>query len=60
MDIPYEFLGKVFVYLIFFALAGTGIALLIGAYSFKNHKIIFPGFVLFTLYLFYSPAKFSG
>ena len=40
-----------------FALAGTGIALLIGAYSFKNHKIIFPGFVLFMLYLFYSPTK---
>jgi uncharacterized protein len=57
MEIPYEFLGKVFVYLIFFALAGIGIALLIGAYAFNNHKIIFPGFVLFMLYLFYSPAK---
>ena len=57
MDIPYEFLGKIFVYLMLFALAGTGIALLIGAYSFKNHKIIFPGFVLFMLYLFYSPTK---
>ncbi len=57
MDIPYEFLGKVFVYLILFALAGIGIALLIGAYSFNNRKIIFPGFVLFMLYLFYSPAK---
>ncbi len=57
MDIPYEFLGKVFVYLLLLTLAGTGIALLIGAYSFKNHRIVFPGFVLFTLYLFYSPAK---
>ena len=57
MEIPYEFLGKIFIYFIFFALTGIGIALLLGAYSFKNHKIIFPGFVLFTLYLFYSPAK---
>jgi hypothetical protein len=57
MEVPYEFLGKIFIYLTFFALAGIGIALLLGAYSFKNHKIIFPGFVLFTLYLFYSPAK---
>lgn len=57
MEVPYEFLGKIFIYLMLFALAGIGIALLVGAYSFKNHKIIFPGFVLFTLYLFYSPAK---
>ena len=57
MSIPYELLGKIFVFLILFILVGTGIALLIGAYSFKNRKIIFPGFVLFTLYLFYSPSK---
>lgn len=57
MQIPYEFLGKVFVYLALLALASTGFALLIGAYSFKKRKIIFPGFVLFMLYLFYSPAK---
>ena len=57
MYMPYEFLGKIFIILVLFALAGTGIALIIGAYSFKNQRIIFPGFVLFTLYLFYSPAK---
>ncbi len=57
MQIPYEFLGKIFVYMLLLTLAGTGLALLIGAYSFKKHKIIFPEFVLFTLYLFYSPAK---
>ncbi|MCQ1536033.1 DUF116 domain-containing protein [Methanosarcina sp. KYL-1] len=57
MQIPYEFLGKVFIYMLLFALAGTGLALIIGAYSFKKHRIIFPSFVLFTLYLFYSPAK---
>ena len=57
MYMPYEFLGKIFIILVLFALVGTGIALIIGAYSFKKHRIIFPGFVLFTLYLFYSPAK---
>jgi hypothetical protein len=57
MQIPYEFLGKIFVYVLLLALIGTGLSLLIGAYSFKKHKIIFPDFVLFTLYLFYSPAK---
>ena len=57
MHIPYEFLGKVFVYLLLLALAGTELALLIGVYSFKKHRIIFPSFVLFMLYLFYSPAK---
>jgi len=57
MQIPYEFLGRVFISLMLLALAGTGLALLIGAYSFKKHRIIFPGFVLFMLYLFYSPSK---
>ena len=57
MHIPYEFLGKVLIFLLLFALAGTVLALLIGAYSFKKQRIIFPGFVLFTLYLFYSPSK---
>jgi uncharacterized protein len=57
MYIPYEFFGKVFVYLAFFALAGTAFALLVGAYSFKKRKIIFPSFVLFMLYLFYFPSK---
>jgi uncharacterized protein len=57
MYIPYELLGKIFVFLILFAFIGIGIALLIGAYSFNNHKIIFPEFVLFMLYLFYTPTK---
>ncbi|MCO5384108.1 MAG: DUF116 domain-containing protein [Methanosarcina barkeri] len=57
MYIPYEFFGKVFVYLAFFALASTAFALLVGAYSFKKRKIIFPSFVLFMLYLFYFPSK---
>jgi len=57
MQIPYEFLGKVFIFLLVFAFAGILLAFLVGAYSFKKHKIIFPGFVLFTLYIFYSPTK---
>lgn len=57
MQIPYEFLGKVFVFLTFLAFCGTLFALLIGAYSFKKRRILFPSFTLFTLYLFYSPSK---
>lgn len=57
MQIPYEFLGKIFVYLVILVLIGTVVSLFIGAYSFKKRKIVFPNFVLFTLYLFYSPAK---
>jgi hypothetical protein len=57
MQIPYELLGKLFVSLVLLALAGTVIALLLGAYSFKKRRIIFPSFVLFTLYIFYSPAR---
>ncbi len=57
MQIPYELLGKLFVYLVLLALGGTVVALLLGAYSFNKRRIIFPSFVLFTLYLFYSPAR---
>jgi len=46
-----------FVYLVIEVIIVTGIALLFGAYSFRKHKIIFPNFILFMLYLFYSPAK---
>ncbi|ABE53289.1 DUF116 domain-containing protein [Methanococcoides burtonii] len=57
MEIPYELLGKLFVYMLLFALLGIVVALLVGFYSFKNKMVIFPSFVLFMLYLFYSPAK---
>lgn len=57
MQIPYEFIGKLFIFLAFLALCGTLFALLIGAYSFKKRRILFPSFILFTLYLFYSPSK---
>ncbi len=57
MQIPYELLGKLFVFLVLLAMVGTVFALLLGAYSFKKRRIIFPSFVLFTLYIFYSPAR---
>ncbi|KXS40804.1 MAG: hypothetical protein AWU58_1861 [Methanohalophilus sp. T328-1] len=57
MQIPYEFLGRIFIYLIILALAGILLALIVGAYSFRKRHIIFPNFVLFILYMFYSPAK---
>lgn len=57
MQIPYELLGKVFIFVVAAALLVLLIALLLGAYSFKKKKILFPNFVLFILYLFYGPAK---
>ncbi len=57
MQIPYELLGKVFIILAIATMVVLGIALLLGAYSFKKHRILFPNFVLFILYLFYGPAK---
>ncbi|AKB84633.1 DUF116 domain-containing protein [Methanococcoides methylutens] len=57
MEIPYELLGRIFVYLLLFVLLGIVLALLVGFYSFKKKKVVFPNFVLFILYLFYSPAK---
>lgn len=57
MLISYELLGKLFVFLVIAIILVTGIALLFGAYSIRIHKIIFPNYILFMLYLFYSPAK---
>ncbi|MGP8322019.1 MAG: DUF116 domain-containing protein [Methanosarcinaceae archaeon] len=57
MLISYEFLGKLFVCLAAAVFILTAIALVLGAYSFRKHKIIFPNFILFMLYLFYAPAK---
>ena len=57
MEVPYELLGRFFVFLAFAVLLATVLALLLGVYSFKRHKIVFPNFILFVLYIFYSPAK---
>ncbi|MGB3908787.1 MAG: DUF116 domain-containing protein [Methanomethylovorans sp.] len=57
MQIPYEILGKVFIILTIVTITGIAIALLLGAYSFKRKRILFPNFILFMLYLFYGPAK---
>jgi len=58
MEIPYELLGKVFIIITLLVTAGIFVALLLGAYSFRKHTILFPNFVLFILYMFYGPAKF--
>jgi hypothetical protein len=57
MEIPYEILGKVFIAIALLAIAGIIIALLLGAYSFRKHRMLFPNFILFILYMFYGPAK---
>jgi len=57
MSINYELLGMLFVYLTAAVFLLTLLTLVIGAYSFKKHKILFPNFILFMLYLFYAPAK---
>lgn len=57
MQIPYEILGKVFILLAIVIIVSIGVALLLGAYSFRRKRILFPNFVLFMLYLFYGPAK---
>ncbi|MCL7413524.1 MAG: DUF116 domain-containing protein [ANME-2 cluster archaeon] len=57
MLFSYELLGKLFVFFVFAVLIVTGVALLLGAYSIRRHRIIFPNFILFMLYLFYSPSK---
>ncbi|MDK2834843.1 MAG: uncharacterized protein PWP63_1930 [Methanolobus sp.] len=58
MEIPYEILGKFFVTIALLAIAGILVALILGVYSFKKHRILFPNFVLLILYMFYGPAKF--
>lgn len=57
MEVPYELLGRFFVFLAVAVLLVTVLALLLGVYCFKRHKIVFPNFILFVLYIFYSPAK---
>jgi hypothetical protein len=53
----YELLGKLFVVLSMILFLITVLALSLGIYCFKKHTIFFPNFILFILYLFYSPAK---
>lgn len=55
MQIPYELIGILFIYLSIISLFVSGIALILGIYSIKKRKILFPNFVIFTLYFFYSP-----
>ena len=57
MENHYILIGKAAVLLFIFLIFFNFLALMIGLYSIKRKKIIFPKFVLFTLYLFYAPTK---
>ncbi|WP_292486861.1 DUF116 domain-containing protein [Methanohalobium sp.] len=57
MFIPYTLLGRIFVYLAVAVIILTLISLLLGTYSYKKNKSLFPNFIFFMLYFFYSPAK---
>ena len=43
--------------IVFFLIILNCLALTLGLYSIRRKKIIFPRFVLFTIYLFYAPTK---
>ncbi|MBW6451393.1 MAG: DUF116 domain-containing protein [DPANN group archaeon] len=59
--IPYEFLGKVFFFLIMgvgsFLILGVTFTFLFVLYFYKTKKIIFPSFVSIALDIFYAPSK---
>ena len=57
MSVPYELIGKLAVYIVIALSIILTIALLLGTYSFKRKRLLFPGFILFVLDLLYSPAK---
>jgi Uncharacterized conserved protein len=57
MAINYVLIGKAVIWLTVFLIFFNMLALALGLYSIKKKKIIFPHFVLFTLYLFYAPTK---
>ncbi|NLI62694.1 MAG: DUF116 domain-containing protein [Methanosarcinaceae archaeon] len=56
--ITFENVGKLAVFLLVLAIVVNILALLIGFYSLRKKRILFPKFVLFTLYLFYSPLHY--
>lgn len=55
--INYILIGKIAVWLLLIIILFNLLALALGIYSIRKKKIIFPTFVLFMLYLFYSPVK---
>lgn len=55
--VNYVLIGKIAVWLLIFIILFNVIALAIGIYSVRKKKVILPRFVLFMLYLFYSPVK---
>ena len=57
VSINYVLIGQIAVVLILCILVFNILALALGIYSLRKKKIIFPKFILFMLYLFYSPIK---
>ena len=57
VTINYALIGQAVIWLLIFIVLFILLALALGIYSLKRKKIIFPTFVLFTLYMFYSPIK---
>ncbi|MCC2509379.1 DUF116 domain-containing protein [Methanimicrococcus blatticola] len=57
MAINYILIGQIAVWLLLIVILFNLLALALGIYSIRKKKIIFPKFVLFMLYLFYSPTK---
>lgn len=55
--ISYELIGKIAVAVLAAVIILNFIAVLIGLYSIRKKRILFPRFVLFMLYVFYSPLK---
>ena len=55
--INYVLIGKIAVFLLFCMFIFNILALALGIYCLRKKRIIFPKFVLFMLYLFYSPIK---
>jgi len=57
METYYVLIGKASILIVFFLIILNCLALTLGLYSIRRKKIIFPRFVLFTIYLFYAPTK---
>ena len=57
METYYVLIGKAAILVLFFLIILNCLALALGLYSIRRKKIIFPRFILFTIYLFYAPTK---
>lgn len=56
--VTYENIGKITVLVLIVMFLINFAAVVLGLYSIRKKRIIFPKFVLFTLYFFYSPVRY--